>query len=112
MTPDELAARLRSHPFASLRESLMSKVVLTLLRHAQKRTPVRHGTLRRSETTFVEPGGLRAGIGTNIRYAPFVHDGTRWMAARPFFQQAITDGRGDVRKLLQQAGDDWTVSIA
>lgn len=112
MTPDELARRLKSHPFSAIRESLMSKVVLTLLRHAQQRTPVKHGTLRRSETTFVEKGGLRGGIGTNIRYAPFVHDGTRFMAARPFFQQAITDGRSDVRKLLQQAGDDWTASIS
>jgi hypothetical protein len=105
MTPEQLAAKLKSHSFASLREPLMQKIVLTLLRHAQLRTPVRSGTLRRSETTFVESGGLRGGIGTNIIYAPFVH------AKQPFFQQAIDDGRGDVQKLLQQAGDEYFSSV-
>lgn len=111
MTPEQLAARLKSHPFASLREPLMSRIVLTLLRHAQKRTPVKYGTLRRSETTFVEKGGLKGGIGTNVVYAPFVHNGTRFMAARPFFQEAITDGRSDVQKLMGQAGDEYFASI-
>lgn len=105
MTPEALAARLKAHPFASLREPLMNKIVLTLLRHAQQRTPVRTGTLRRSETTFVEPGGLRAGIGSNLVYAPFVH------RTQPFFQQAIDDGRADVQKLLQAAGEDFFAGV-
>jgi len=104
-TPEQLAAKLKAHPFAALREPLMQKIVLTLLRHAQLRTPVRTGTLRRSETTFVEPGGLRGGIGSNIIYAPFVH------RTQPFFEQAIDDGRGDVQKLLQAAGDEFMASI-
>jgi hypothetical protein len=105
MTPEQLAARLKSHSFASRIEPLMNRITLTLLRHAQQRTPVRTGTLRRSETTFVEPGGLRGTIGTNIKYAIYVHKN------QPFFQQAIDDGRGDVAKLLQAAGDAYFASI-
>lgn len=100
-TPDELAARLKAHPFASVREPLMSKIVLTALRHAQLRTPVRTGTLRRSETTRVAPGGLEGAIGSNVIYAPFVH------ARVPFFEQAIEDSQAEIQKLLEQAGDDY-----
>lgn len=101
MTPDELAQRLRSHPFADVREPLMHKITLTVLRHAQQRTPVRTGHLRRSETTRVEPGGLRGFIGTNVVYAPFVHDRV------PFFADAIGDSRAEIARLLEQAGDAY-----
>lgn len=111
LTPDELAARIKAHPFAAVRESLMQKITLTVLRHSQQRTPVRFGHLRRSETTRVEPGGLRGWVGTNVRYAPFVHEGTRFMAARPFFEQGMQDSRGEIDRLLQESGDEYFASI-
>lgn len=107
MKPDELAARLKAHPFSAMREDLMQKVTLTVLRHSQQRTPVRTGHLRRSETTRVEPGGMRGFIGSNLVYSAFVHNGTRFMEARPFFAQGIEDSRGEIQKLLQDAGDDY-----
>ena len=111
MTPEELQAQIRAHPFAQMREELMTKVTLLALRHAQLRTPVRTGTLRRSETTAVEQGGLRGYIGSNIVYAPFVHEGTRFMTGQPFFTEAIQDARPEIDKLLQRAGDDYFASI-
>lgn len=111
MTPDELADKLRKHPFAEQREPLMHKIVLTVLRHSQQRTPVKFGTLRRSETTRVEPGGLRGWVGSNVVYAPFVHEGTRFMEARPFFEQGMQDSRAEIGRLLQDAGDDYFASI-
>lgn len=111
MTPEQLAAKLKAHPFASVREPLMHKLVLTVLRKAQQRTPVRFGTLRRSLTTRVEPGGLRGYIGSNLQYGVYVHEGTRFMEARPFLQQGIDDSRADVAKLLQAAGDEYFKGI-
>lgn len=99
LTPDELAAKLKAHPFASVREPLMQKIVLTALAHSQPLTPVRTGTLRRSETTRVAPGGLKGWVGTNIVYAPFVHRRV------PFFAQGIDASRPAIDTLLQQAGD-------
>ena len=105
LTPDELAARLKNHPFRDVREQLMTKITFVALGHAQTRTPVRTGTLRRSETTRVEAGGLRGFVGTNIKYAPFVHNRV------PFFEQAITDSRGEVQQLLQDTGDAFFKGI-
>ena len=102
---------MRAHSFATVREDLMTKITLVALRYAQLRTPVKTGTLRRSETTAVDSGGLRGFVGTNIIYAPFVHDGTRFMAARPFFAEGIADARPDVARLLQQAGDAYFKSL-
>jgi len=105
MTPDELAAKLKAHPFSAARETLMNRVVLTVLPFAQRATPVRTGTLRRSETTRVESGGLRGFIGSNLVYAPFIHRRV------PFFQMAIDDSRADVQKVLEKAGDDFFKAV-
>lgn len=101
LTPDELAARIKAHPFASVREPLMGKITLLALRSAQPETPVRSGTLRRSETTRVEPGGLKGWLGSNIVYAPFVH------ARVPFFQLGIDQSQAERQKALQEAGDAY-----
>lgn len=101
LSPDELAARLKAHPFAATREPLMGKIALLVLSHAQRLTPVRTGHLRRSETTRVEPGGLRGFVGTNVVYAPFVH------AKVPFFADAIADSRAQIQALLEEAGDEY-----
>lgn len=106
LTPDELAARLKAHPFADVREPLMQRITLLALRSAQPLTPVRTGHLRRSETTRVEPGGLRGWVGSNVVYAPFVH------ARVPFFQMGIDAARPEIAKALQDVGDDYMAELA
>lgn len=106
LTPDELAARLKAHPFAATREPLMQKIVLLVQGKAQERTPVRTGTLRRSETSRVDAGGLSGAVGTNIIYAPFVHRRV------PFFNLAVDDSRAAAQKLLADAGDEYWKGIA
>src|SRR5215217_8284172 len=64
-------------------------------------TPVRTGTLRRSETNRVETGGLKGWIGSNVVYAPFVH------ANVPFFQMGIEQSAPERDQLLQDAGDAY-----
>jgi len=105
LTPEELGRRMEAHPFAEVLEPLMTRIVLIVLRAAQPRTPVRSGTLRRSETTLVEPGGLRGWVGTNIIYGPFAH------ARVPFFDLAVTDSRSQVDVEMQKAGDEYWQSI-
>lgn len=111
MKPEELAKRL-GRGFEAQREQLMTKATLAAQAASQKRTPVKTGTLRRSETTRVESGGLRGYVGTNIKYAPFVHDGTKHMRARPFFAEGIRDARPVIERLMQDAGEDWAAGVA
>ena len=110
-TPDELAARFQANPLTVIYEDLMTKVVHIALRHSMQRTPVKRGTLRRSETTRVEAGGKRGFVGTNVIYAPFVHYGTKFMEARPFFDWGIQDSRAEIDQALQKAGDDYFKKI-
>lgn len=118
VTPDDITRRMQSHPFSVALEPLMHKATLLALRASQPLTPVRTGTLRRSETTRVETGGLRGWIGSNIVYAPFVHEGTETedgsvkMAARPFFAQGIEAATPDIQRLLGEAGDAYMAGIA
>lgn len=100
---ERLAAKLKATAFDA--EAVMQRIVLIALGHSQRRTPVKTGTLRRSETTRVEAGGMRGVLGTNVKYAAFVHDGTKYQAARPFFEQGIADSRAEIDKELARAGE-------
>lgn len=84
---------------------LLTQVALTALASSQRHTPVDTGTLRRSETFRVEQD--RAYIGTAIEYAPFVHYGTKYMPARPFFEEGIAASRSDIERI---AGD-WGAKV-
>jgi len=105
-TPEDIKGRMTAHPFSQALEPLMQKATLMALRASQPLTPVDTGTLRRSETTRVETGGLRGWIGSNIVYAPFVH------ARTPFFAQGIKDATPDIQRLLTEAGDLYFQGIA
>lgn len=105
MTPDEFAKKLPG-AFATMREQLMTKVTLAVLAKSQKRTPVRTGALRRSETTRVEDEGRRGFVGTNVVYAPFVH------ARVPFFELGIEDARPQIERLMEQAGESFFAGVS
>lgn len=70
-------------------------------REAKLVTPVGEtGHLRGRMTTDV--GNLRAKIQTNVPYDIFVHEGTRYMRARPFmFWGAQTAGKGFDMKIAK-----------
>jgi len=97
--PAELAARLADPArFSAFKTELMTKITLVALARSMPHTPVRTGTLRRSETTRVERGGDRGFLGSNLVYAPFVH------ARVPFFRMGIDDSQTTIAQLLQDAG--------
>ncbi len=80
-------------------EKLMSKLGHAALATSMKRTPVLTGNLRRSETTRAERD--RAFLGTTAEYGQYVHDGTKFMPARPFFEEGIQDAQGEFPGLVK-----------
>lgn len=58
---------------------------------AKARCPVDTGRLRSSITWRIEVdgNGLVAIVGTNVSYAVFVHEGTRYMNGRPFLVEGL-----------------------
>jgi hypothetical protein len=63
--------------------------------------PVLTGNLRRSIHSRVE--AQRAYVGTNVGYAVYVHEGTAFMAARPF----LDDGLDASMQRVSDALVDW-----
>lgn len=61
--------------------------VLSIGRQSRQRTPVDTGRLRAS--TYERFSNLRGEIGTNTEYDIFIHEGTRYMKARPYLRDAV-----------------------
>lgn len=63
---------------------------------AKARCPVDTGRLRSSITWRMEidSDGLVAIVGTNVEYAIYVHEGTRYMAGRPFLLEGLRQALG------------------
>lgn len=49
---------------------------------------------------------LKSVYAIDINYAPFVHDGTRFMKARPFLQQAVDSKQEIANKFFTEAVDN------
>ena len=71
-------------------------------------TPSDTGTMRRSIFTKFGKMGLSASVGAGVIYAPFVHFGTRRMAARPFMKWGLEAAK---RKLYGGLEVPFTTSI-
>ncbi|HEU4328066.1 MAG TPA: hypothetical protein VFS21_33325 [Roseiflexaceae bacterium] len=80
---------------------LMSRIVLTVEGGSKRETPVRTGHLRRSETSRVERAGERGVIGTNVKYAPFVHRRV------PFFRLGLATSRATIDDMLAETGQQF-----
>lgn len=104
MTPEQAAAAFRRMA-GELEQpnDLIKRVLMQVEAAAKKRTPVRTGNLRRSITNKVETA-QRGRVGTNVKYAPYVHEGTRYTKGRPFLRQGLEDSRGAIEQLLERYG--------
>ena len=85
-------------------EKLLGKMGHAALARSMKRTPVRTGDLRRSETTRVERD--RAFLGSSKEYAAYVHNGTQFMPARPFFEEGIQEAIPEMAGLAKDWAED------
>lgn len=63
--------------------------------------PIRRtGDLMRSIAYEVENSGKNTvDVGSNLEYAPFVHEGTSRMAGRPYLRDALQDGSDDLEQV-------------
>lgn len=89
----------------------ISKTILLLLGEARKNTPVDTGFLRETgmQTTFGELIGVLENVAP---YAVYVHDGTKFMEARPFFEIAIQSSESQVNDFFNQALENITNQLA
>lgn len=86
-TPERIAAQLRN--VLKDKAAPMRRAVLVVEAQAKRESPVKTGNLRRSITSRVEQGGNRGVIGTNVRYARAVHDGSKPHVIRAKAKKAL-----------------------
>jgi HK97 gp10 family phage protein len=82
----------------------IGKASFLLERRSKKLTPVDTGFLRSSIRVETLQSGLTAKVGPNTDYAVYVHEGTRFMRARPFMRQAVMDSDNELQKILDGTG--------
>lgn len=67
----------------------LNQMALSIERSAKQVTPVDSGLLRSSIRTHAGAVGSARTIQTDTHYARYVHDGTRYMKARPFMKWGV-----------------------
>lgn len=92
----------------------IKKVSFIVERGSKIRTPVDTGRLRSSHTTKFSGTGLSFSgtVATNTNYDKFVHDGTRYMKARPYMQDAVDDSDFIIQDTFKRHTQDALDKIA
>lgn len=68
---------------------VVAETVLALVRMADPATPVDTGNLKNNKTINTGGSDGKGFVHWHAEYCGFVHNGTRYMAARPFIAQAV-----------------------
>lgn len=79
----------------------ITSAVISIGRQSRINTPVLTGRLRAS--TYEHFGNLKGEVGTNTNYDVFVHEGTRYMKARPYLKDAVSESNTQVDVLFKKA---------
>lgn len=79
----------------------IQKSIFLIGRLSRINTPVDTGRLRAS--TYERFGNLRGEVGTNTEYDQFVHEGTRFMRARPYLRSSVNANENPVNAFMQTA---------
>lgn len=69
---------------------------------SRNRTPVDTGRLRSSHRSRLT-SDFSGEVGTHVNYDIFVHEGTRYMKARPFLMNAVQANQHNVDKAFEMA---------
>jgi phage protein, HK97 gp10 family len=92
MKPEQFEAKMHQAADAVHdAHTLLQRIALKVEGTAKSNAPVKTGNLRRTVTS--QATAHQAIIGASANYAVFVHEGTRFMAARPFIKNAIEQER-------------------
>jgi HK97 gp10 family phage protein len=80
------------------------RAALFLEGESKKRSPVDTGRLRSSIATSLgaQDKGLTSIVSTNVFYAVFVHEGTKYMKKRQFMKKAVEENRDEISKIFQE----------
>jgi HK97 gp10 family phage protein len=82
----------------------IKKTIFTIQGKSMRNTPVLTGRLRAS--TSSQFSNLRGEVGTHVNYDIFVHEGTRFMRARPYLRDAVQESNPEVNQYFTQAVDN------
>ncbi len=108
---DELRNKFGDIRIDNFLRDQVQKIAFRVEGEAKKITPVDTGRLRASITTRLGNGGFQALVQPNTTYMFFVHEGTRYMRARPFMTWGANsatmgldaDIARDLEKVIQEA---------
>lgn len=88
----------------------IKKSVLSIQAQSMRNTPVLTGRLRGSHRSLFS--NLRGQVGTHTNYDIYVHEGTKYMRARPFLRDAVEFSDSLVNRFFKEAVDDTLSEIS
>lgn len=108
----EIKAAFRKAPSLMKNElnTAIKKTVLTIQASSMRNTPVRTGRLRGS--TSSEFADLKGQVGTHTNYDVYVHNGTRYMKARPYLKDAVDQENEITQRFFYEAVNNTLSKIA
>lgn len=87
----------------------INKSILVIQGKSMRNTPVDTGRLRASHRSLF--GHLRGQVGTTTKYDLFVHNGTKFMKARPYLSDAVESSEKEVNRFFKDAVDNVLSAI-
>lgn len=102
----EIKSAFDKSPFLMAKELdiAIKKTVLIVHGQSVRNTPVDTGRLRASTYSKFQP--LRGEVGTNTNYDVFVHEGTKFMKARPYLKDAVESSNVEANRFFTSAVDN------
>lgn len=110
----ELVKVIRKHKLEAKLAKLDNAQKLGLLeagmlvsQRAQQKAPVLTGRLKRSIHGTIPqqagPGKMETAIGTNVEYARFQEEGTKYIKPHPYLEPALNESKKDIAQLIYKA---------
>lgn len=101
---------LKKYPQLAEKEikDALTKSLYQIVRETKPLTPIDTGRLRGSIGNSGAEGifkveKLKATVGTNVKYAVYVHEGTRYMQGRPFLEQGAQKSMSKIKEFFKDA---------
>lgn len=88
----------------------IKKTILKIQAKSMINTPVATGRLRASTASIF--GDLKGEVGTHTNYDVYVHEGTRFMKARPYLKDAVEDTNPETERYFKEAVQNTLDKIA
>lgn len=102
----EKVTQLKSYEALKRSLILLEAEMKKLITYGYYRPAVQRGRMRLSvggQIISFTPVKAEAKVGTNVYYAIYVHEGTRFMIARPFAVDALDNKRNEIMNMFEKA---------